>query len=205
MVRPGYWYYTYYTVRVSYPVPYLYNVWVPGYKLWGFIPIPGHNELRLGIRWVTSSYRIPIPHYVPPKIGVYYTYIRTPDLPVIRLPSLSSSKTSKTVVVHAATHPVENYYEHMEPIGEVRERSTGGLTFSEMTPEQQERARKQTQQARSFLKGVFMTSVGVGMFVSPIFVPFLASIAPFTSTGGPIVIHSGLHLMSEVVPDVLLK
>lgn len=71
---PGYWYYTYYTVRYSVPVPYIYNVWVPGYKLWGVIPIPGHYEPRIGIRWFTRSYRIPIPHYVPPRKVTYYTY-----------------------------------------------------------------------------------------------------------------------------------
>jgi hypothetical protein len=102
------------------------------------------------------------------------------------------------VIVNAATHPVEKYYEQMgEPIGEVRERQVVGLTFSEMTPEQQAHARKQIQQSRTFLKGVFLTSVGVVMFVGPIFVPFLASIGPFTSAGGPIVIHSGVHLMAD--------
>ena len=89
MVRPGYFYFTYHTVRFSIPVPYIYTVWVPGYKLWGTIPIPGHHEPRIGIRWVTKSYRIPIPHYVPPKIGIYYTYLRVPDL----IPTVHAAST----------------------------------------------------------------------------------------------------------------
>jgi hypothetical protein len=63
---PGYIYYTYHYVSFTVTVPYFYTVWVPSYKLWGLIPIPGHNELRIGICTVNYGYWIPIPHIVLP-------------------------------------------------------------------------------------------------------------------------------------------
>jgi len=71
---PGYIYYTYHYVSFTVTVPYFYTVWVPSYKLWGLIPIPGHNELRIGIRTVNYGYWIPIPHIVLPHKVTYYTY-----------------------------------------------------------------------------------------------------------------------------------
>lgn len=203
-IIPGYWYYTYHRVSYTVSVPYVYSVWVPGYKLWGVIPIPGHYEPRIGWRKVTLGYTIRIPHYVPPKIRVYYTYIRTPDIPVIRIPGLSSPKTSsKTVVVNAAGLVSNKTFAERLADGEdmngpdVGNRPTGLIYFSDMTPGQQAKARKQQQLAENLLKGIFLTSVGVGMVVGPIFVPFLAPIAPFTTVGGPIVINSGVRLMAD--------
>lgn len=122
-------------MRFSIPVPYIYTVWVPGYKLWGTIPIPGHQEPRIGIRWVTKSFRISIPHYVPPKIGIYYTYLRVPDL----IPRLSPSKT---VIVKAAVTGTEyvNIIMVSKAVGSVAKVYTGseaiklGVTIAGFAP-----------------------------------------------------------------------
>jgi parallel beta-helix repeat protein len=79
---PGYIYYTYHYVSFNVTVPYFYTVWVPGYKLWGVIPIPGHHELRIGIRTVNYGFWVRIPHIVFPRKVTYYTYQYVPDKPI---------------------------------------------------------------------------------------------------------------------------
>lgn len=185
VVRPGYWYYTYHYVSFSLPVPYIYNVWVSPNKFLGFINIPGHWEPRIGIRWVTRGYYIPIPHYVPPKIGLYYTYIRTPDL----IPNLSSSKKSKKELNEIATRQEKLLNEN--PVGEVRYRKVGVTWFEDQTPEQQALTRKITQQSANFVKGAGLFGGGIAViyFGSP-----LGYISGFF---GQLMINRGLTLMAE--------
>ncbi len=76
---PGYVYYTYYKLRISFKLPYVYLAWVPPYKLWGWIPIPGHFEPRLGWYQVNIERTIRIPHYQPPRKVTYYTYEKVYD------------------------------------------------------------------------------------------------------------------------------
>lgn len=63
---PGYFYIAGYRwVGTTISVPYVYWVWVPSYKLWGCIPIPGHYEPRIGWRTIKIGANVPIIKYKP--------------------------------------------------------------------------------------------------------------------------------------------
>jgi len=79
--EPGYVYYTYRWVGFTVSIPYLYLQWVPGHYLWGgWLPLPGHFELRRGVYTKTIGRWIRIPHYVPPRKKTYYTYEKVYEL-----------------------------------------------------------------------------------------------------------------------------
>lgn len=44
--------------------------------------IPGHHELRIGIRTVNYGFWVRIPHIVFPRKVTYYTYQYVPDKPI---------------------------------------------------------------------------------------------------------------------------
>lgn len=76
---PGYCYLTYKWIDTSFWVLYPYWVYVPGYYLWGFIPIPGHYELRIGWHRLSCGFWIPQIHYVPGRYITYYTRTKVLD------------------------------------------------------------------------------------------------------------------------------
>lgn len=70
---PGFYYPTIEWRSFSYPVPVLKWKWVPPYKLFGIIPIPGHTEPYITLEWRTGSYPVVVWRYRPPQRFVYYT------------------------------------------------------------------------------------------------------------------------------------
>lgn len=70
---PGFYYPTIEWRSFSYPVPVLKWKWVPPYKLFGIIPIPGHTEPYITLEWRTGSYPVVVWRYQPPQRFVYYT------------------------------------------------------------------------------------------------------------------------------------
>lgn len=70
---PGFYYPTIQWRSFSYPVPVLKWKWVPPYKLFGIIPIPGHTEPYITLEWRTGSYPVVVWKYRPPQRFVYYT------------------------------------------------------------------------------------------------------------------------------------
>lgn len=77
---PGYVYFTYRWVGIRISVPYLAFRWVPPYRLWGWLTIPGHIQPYIAWRTIRVGMWVPIPHYVPPRKVTYYTYISVPDI-----------------------------------------------------------------------------------------------------------------------------
>lgn len=87
--EPGYVYYTYRWVGFTVSIPYLYLQWVPGHYLWGgWLPLPGHFEIRRGVYTKTIGRWIRIPHYVPPRKKTYYTYEKVYDFNWRRLAAI---------------------------------------------------------------------------------------------------------------------
>lgn len=75
----GYVFYTYIKINIRITIPSISLKWVPSYKLWGWLYIPGHYELRFGWKVINIGISIRIYHYVPPRKITYYTYKRVSD------------------------------------------------------------------------------------------------------------------------------
>ncbi len=97
---PGYYYPTVRWVTRSFSYPTIRFRWVPGYLLWGWIPIPGHFEPY--IAWQRASIRVPVivRRYHPGRKIVYYTYRRVSDandIPVYFSYNLDMNRAQKRI------------------------------------------------------------------------------------------------------------
>ena len=77
---PGYYKISYRWVGFSFSVPYVYFKWVPSYKMFGWLRIPGHYEPRIGWKRIYTGFWLPVIKYVKPRKVTYYTY--EPVIPV---------------------------------------------------------------------------------------------------------------------------
>jgi len=95
----GYYYPTIQWVTRSFSYPTIRFRWVPGYLLWGWIPIPGHFEPY--IAWQRASIRVPtiVWRYHPGRKITYYTYTRVndaPNVPIVHAAYYSPSNGTTT-------------------------------------------------------------------------------------------------------------
>ena len=77
---PGYYKISYRWVGFSFSVPYVYFKWVPSYKMFGWLRIPGHYEPRIGWKRIYTGFWLLVIKYVKPRKVTYYTY--EPVIPV---------------------------------------------------------------------------------------------------------------------------
>ncbi|RJS48160.1 MAG: hypothetical protein CIT03_09480, partial [Methanobacterium sp.] len=100
---PGFYYPTLQWVNRIIYYPVIKFRWVPGYRLFGRIPIPGHFKPYIKLEKLI----IPVPKIVwkwkPPEKRTYYTYKRVPDIPVYFSYVPNLDRTSKKIAYGGAT------------------------------------------------------------------------------------------------------